>query len=256
VLDFMATEHSFGGVVACFAHNWLAQEHQAYVSASERIQEADRVDPLVRQYAEYELQPPACGPLRSIGAARVEPPLGRVLERWLGGADDETVRGVAEAVIRAIASGYGSLALLEPEAPERLGPIKLVGGRNARNIWAFWVSNFRRHVLKEFGLQQNFMKRVHHIAASEILSGLDRVGIKPRVHGRTRLGVLGRTYGDAGAILRLAQTNVVSEARLGRNHTGLGIDVGEVLLRWPITHFDRAELDPPPRRNLRVVDSE
>lgn len=235
VLSAVVTHDPFGDAVASFGTAWLLPDKAAYVASEERVREANLVDSLVRKFADYELRPSTHGAPRAIGMARIGPPLGQVLGKAWRGADHRTTEGARGAIVAALAAGYGYLASLELDVGPQHGPVRLVADRSVEAIWAFWVSNFREPILKEFGVPTDVMTAMRDIAESELLRGLDRVGLKPRLRRRTRLGILGITYGDAGAALRMSQTTAITDARLSQGgRLGLTIDITDILERWPI----------------------
>jgi hypothetical protein len=69
---------------------------------------------------------------------------------------------------------------------------------------------------------------LHTISEDEFMYRLNEAQVLPRMGKRTRLNLLGRTYGEAGALLRYVHTGALSEDRLRED------PFAQVTMHWPL----------------------
>lgn len=175
-----------------------------YVPGAERLEQADVVAPCVERFVIGELDP-----TRGLSVARTpfpgSPPslaekLGRKFER----ASGETIDGIKEAVRRSLAVGYIFHGPIELD-----NDLSYCPGRSAEEIWDFWASSSRQ-MLEDTGMPKHVASAVRNAGANQLVADLKSIG-QTRILGGSKLNQLGMAYAQAGVLLRMTQTDTISD---------------------------------------------
>jgi hypothetical protein len=193
-------------------------EFWEYMLASDRLTEAAIVDPCVARFATAEVL--TDDPRPPIGRfapdrVRLDPPLGRKLAKKLEAADPTTLGAIRRGVIDALAFGY--VATIDAEAThiettgDNLFTVRL--DRTAEDVWNYWVVSFVAGMKDALG--RSYRRAVQGNVETRLENELRRLRLWPSPGKRTRLRATACTYADAGMLLRMAQTdNLTDEAFL------------------------------------------
>jgi len=193
----------------------LSAEQREHGLGSERVTEASRVSDIAHRFARAELDG---RPIGRAATGRLLPPLGRYLKRQLRGS--ETAQSAAwGAIVQAIARTYVSSMVWEPavESEPRLN-------RNPVVIWDFWIPRIYSPFLKEL-LAPEILAGYQDEAVQTLGTEIHRLNLGRKVR-RRRFAMIGMAYGEAGVILRAAQTTQIPDAMFDSEDA-----VGQA--RWP-----------------------
>jgi len=83
-------------------------------------------------------------------------------------------------------------------------------------LWAFWVTHlYDTDLFAAEEIDEAIARDMRGVAERIFVEGLRELGLLPRIRRRARVAVLGQVYGQAGAVLRMAQSEtVISDERL------------------------------------------
>lgn len=196
-------------------------EARAYVDRPELASEARQVADLMDALARYELYPPEDG--RAIGRyspAVIVAPAARVLRKKL--TDDHAYAAAWDAIVGTLTLGYTVCAsvLLSSDPPIGLA----ASARSPEEIWALAVTNMNSGGIAGMGLGPTVAQMLQKLARDEFHLRVEVAGLKPRMK-RARLDFLGYLYGDAGALMRYAQTSAVTNEQVYE---------AQATLLWPV----------------------
>jgi len=197
----------------------LEDKSKARVRDPLREREAEGVNDLARRFADYEARP--ADDDKGLGRyfpVSLAPPIGRLLK-----LDADQVPAGEEVALITLATGYAMFVSLEATFDRE---VHLVD-RDLDKIWAFWVPNMYTGLLKKLGVHDDFLTPLSDLAYKVLTVELKSRQLMPRLK-RTRLRGLAGSYGNAGAILRMAQTDLVTDEQIGRDV------LAKISMHWPL----------------------
>ena len=200
-----AVAHVGDRLVATLNPQTVAPEALAYVQDDQRLAEAQAVAPCVVRFMAAEINPPADGkPIGRFAGVTVAPPVGTYLRK---ARDREAAIGAVRGLVAAaLAHGYFSMVESEALGAAGQGPeIKVVAGRSAIEIWAFWVTNMSTGDLLRAAADAKAIDQVTGVAGRQFADGLQRAGLGGWRRGRRPF--TGIFYAEAGMLLRMLQTD-------------------------------------------------
>ena len=174
-----------------------------------RLDETTAVAPVVETFARYEVTPvekPGVG--RYAGRLARTPALRFLIAKPGDELDDQVRDKLEQLVCAAVACGYANTVNMESSAGEDFKPRTTP---DLEPLWAFWITHlYGDDFLKEAGFDRSaHLAPIREQGDVALSSGLKALGLLPRLRRRTRISVLGMTYGQAGATLRAAQCEAV-----------------------------------------------
>ena len=180
--------------------------YSAHLNDPDRETEAAAVESCVECLIDYELDPPKHGKgVGRYGPVSILPPLGQLLGRKLEALDEEQVLKVRHAIRAALAMGYMGAVLVETEMiPEGPPPTA-----QPADTWRQWVAQLNSDVLSASEDSGNLRDLYCTMAREQFTMQLETGDLVPKRRKRKRLAALGWWYGEAGMLLRLAQTGVL-----------------------------------------------
>jgi hypothetical protein len=186
-----------------------------YLLASGRLDEAAVVAPCVSRFATAEILPddprPAIGRYadRRIGLSRS---IGHLLQKRIAGATDETRAALRNLVLDAVAVGYTASIDAEGAAISAGGDpthFEIRMDRTPEDIWNWWVVSFSGDGAG--AIDTRFRRNVQDISVKRVTDGLRELGFLPPMGRRTKLVATAGTYANAGLLLRVGQSNNLTD---------------------------------------------
>jgi hypothetical protein len=192
------------------------QSERSYFGDVSRLREAGLVEDLVNRFVSAEM---AGRPIGRSATRALVPPLGKYLGKQLGRADDITRLAVRDAVLDTVARAY--VTVMPAEVQENAS---FKSDRHPKQIWAFWIPRVYSPFLTE-AMPGGAVDAIQTRAAQNLIDQLGSLDFGRRAKGR-RMAMIGMAYGEAGAILRVAQTSRIPDEMIERPDAALQV-------RWP-----------------------
>jgi hypothetical protein len=206
---------AFSEAVAAVQPSFAGAASAAYIMHTDRLGEAEHVEPIVARAVYGELDPTGHHAVGRV--TRFSPP---GLGEYLAGKgrytpDDERAAAVIADTTRSVMA-LGWLFMCSPEAP--------VTDRSARDIWDFWAGVSLRDPLDRV-VEKDLARLIHRNGAGMLVSKLKDAGLKPRLGGQ--VSQIGYQIVQHGCYLRMVQTIEIDEqafrSAIGfRRDTGIG----------------------------------
>jgi hypothetical protein len=186
-----------------------------YLLDGARLDEAAGVAPCVARFAIAEILPEdGRRPVgrHTPGALSLSPSLGHLLKKRLSRRDTEPTAALRDVVMDAVAFAY--VAAVDAEAAH----IKAGGDpaavavrmdRSTEQIWNYWVVSFAGDPEAAFDVR--FRRNIQDACFQRVTSGLRQLDLLPPIGRRTKLRGTAGTYASAGLVLRLSQSNNVTD---------------------------------------------
>jgi hypothetical protein len=173
-----------------------------YVRDDERLTEAATMTPCVARLVTSELHPSRDGDPVGRISGRV-PPLGELLPDL--GQHELAVRRLVTVTV-----AYGYFAMIDAEAiaamtRQPFPPI--VAGRNAEQVWPYWVTNMGTGALLAQVTGKKEIGKVQNICGESLYQGLLALELVGR--RRRKVPYVGRFYAQAGMLLRVLQRDTL-----------------------------------------------
>jgi hypothetical protein len=138
-----------------------------------------------------------------------------------------TVERLAAALIRTLATGYAMALLLETASDSTATPRD---ERDAALVWRWWVPRIGRFAAEEVIAKEPVME-CRQKGRSELRYLLAQIGLKPSLRKRYRFGVTAGMYAEAGMLLRVPQSGMVTDEFFAEDPLAAVAD------RWPFDDF-------------------
>jgi hypothetical protein len=191
------------------------QPESDYLLAGARLDEAAVVASCASRFAAAEILPD--DPRNAVGryatgALGLRPSLGRLLRKRLAGASEGVKAALRNVVVEAIAVAY--VAAVDAEgahinAGGNPTDLAVRMDRTAEQIWNYWVVNFAGDPGQAFDTR--FRRSVQHICLERVTGRLRELGLLPPIGRRTKLTATAGTYASAGLLLRMSQSNNLTD---------------------------------------------
>lgn len=192
-----------------------------YLRQPERVSEAARLNSIADAFTSAELNGVPSGRPLGMYGPKLIPPIGELLGRKFEAASSAQREAAHAAVLTALARGYAVFAMAEPGSG-----IMLRAGTEPEAIWDYTVHRFRGAALEELRFDQQMIQMIHRYGADALVEGLREAGLLRR---QPRVAMAGRHYGQAGALMRMAQTDYLALSQLRIS--------ASVMPRWPYQDF-------------------
>jgi hypothetical protein len=223
----------FSDAVAGYVEAWFGGKHgaqQPYLLDARRLEEASVLNPLAEAFASEELLGAGGGtdasPLGVFTKAPALKPVGRQLKPALKEATAAQQTAGLTAIKESLASGYCIYMSDEPSALN----LRVREEIHRSWIWNFVIHNFRTDGLRALGIDYERVEAIRQAGRASLVQRLYAGGLMRRP--KKRIGMVGALYGEAGALMRFAQTSEEIERLRFLEHT-------PALDRWPYRRYVR-----------------
>ncbi len=212
--DFVSVVDLVRHEVSSTVHG-AGQPEAAYLVTDARLEEAAVVAPCASRFASAEILPD--DPRHPVGryvtgALGLSPSLGRVLRKRLVRAGEEVGAALRDLVVDALAFAY--VAAIDAEGAHiNAGgdPMDLAVrmDRTPEQIWNYWVVSFAGDPGQAFDTR--FRRNIQDICLQRVTSRLRELDLLPPIGRRTKLAATAGTYATAGLLLRMSQSNNLTD---------------------------------------------
>jgi hypothetical protein len=184
-----------------------------------RITESAAVAPLADRFVEAELEQvdPGIGRYGKHGAFHetLGARYARRISKLSGAQRDE----LPDLVYHPLALGYWATvdghAGASVDGVHAAEAVRVVEDRSRADIWNFWVVRFLNDFL-DLAMDKERVKRFESFGSDWFGENVRLAGLRPGGRGTVGARALGMLYVRAGMVLRIAQTNQVSDEDFGR----------------------------------------
>lgn len=138
--------------------------------------------------------------------------IGHLLRKRIAGATDETQAALRNVVLDAVAIGYTAAidaegAAVNAGAEPRHYEIRV--NRKPEDIWNWWVASFPGDGAE--AIDRRFRRNIQDICLKRVTGGLRELDLLPPIGRRTKLVATAGTYATAGLLLRVGQSNNLTD---------------------------------------------